>query len=273
MTEEFDDEYTGSDENGGRYLKIGMVNQSIEKLIDFQTSVTQNVFDGKFSITNKFGRNPDTDTATVPEDVWNGGGVYTGFPTNPDELQVVSASASDTGVLTFAYLASSSSTAWQQASVTLNGTTPVNTGVPVWRMHTARYNSGSATEFNVGEITARHRNDNNVVFSKMPIGTSQTYVAAYTVPAGSTGVIKRIFAELIGQSGANAQCALWVRVNGNGPRLRRPFTVTVGNVYVDEIYGGVVLEAGANVVVRMTSVSANNMTLTAGFDLLLIRND
>lgn len=45
----------------------------------------------------KFGRNTEIDTATDPEDVWGGGGLYTGFPTGAaDTVDIVSASADDT---------------------------------------------------------------------------------------------------------------------------------------------------------------------------------
>ena len=55
---------------------------------------------GNFTIDTKFGRNPDIDTGTGPEDIWNGGSTYTGFNATANEnMRVVSTSAQDSGSL------------------------------------------------------------------------------------------------------------------------------------------------------------------------------
>jgi len=224
------------------------------------------------SVVNKFGRNSDIDTGSVPEDLWNGGGVYTGFPTGePEEFVAFSSSASDTGVLTFSYLPDFSATEWLSASVTLNGTTTVNTGITGVRMHTARYNNGSATSFNVGEITVRHITTTANVFSVMPIGRSQTNICAYTIPAGSTGYVRRLFARVIGSNTGQVDGALWVRLQGESPRLRRPFSATTGSSFEERPYGGLAIPAGADVSIRVSNTSANNLDVIGGFDLLVVR--
>lgn len=59
------------------------------------------------SLVLKFGRNPDVDTG-ASEDIWNGGGLYTGFPTtgSAEPLGVASSSANDTAAGTGAITAS-----------------------------------------------------------------------------------------------------------------------------------------------------------------------
>lgn len=220
---------------------------------------------------NKFGRNPDIDTGTVPEDVWNSGGTATGFPTNtPEEIQLVSSSASDTGTVTFSYLASTTSTAYVTASFTLTGTTPVNTGITAWRVHTANYSSGAATTFNVGDITIRQRTTTANVFLIIPVGRSQSNNAGYTVPAGHTAVIKRLFCRVIGATTGQVDGSLWVRALNGSPRLRRPFAASAGAPYQEDIYGGISIPAGTDLTIRISASSANNLEVTAGYDLVLV---
>lgn len=116
---------------------------------DIGIAVSRGLIDGS-SWVLKSGRNPDVDTANVPEDIWNLGGVYTGFPTSePETVQVFSSNAGDTGVLTITYLPTATSTAYVQGTVTLNGTTPVDCSFSAYRVHTAFYTNGASG--NLGE--------------------------------------------------------------------------------------------------------------------------
>jgi hypothetical protein len=242
------------------------------RTVDPEIAISKGLFEG-YSVVNKFGRNSDIDTGSVPEDVWNGGGVYTGFPTgSPEQFEVFSSSASDTGVLTFTYLPTSTSTAYVTATVTLNGTTPVATGVTGYRIHTAQYNNSNATTFNVGEITVRHITTTANIFCKMPIGRSQTNVASYTVPYGYTAYIRRLFCRVIGGTSGIADGALWIRGNGMSPRLRRPFSSATADAFEELPYGGIAVSQQSDIVVRITGVSTNNLDIIAGYDLILIKN-
>jgi hypothetical protein len=249
------------------------IQQDSDAIVTRSVSEEVTIAEGKmtgYSIVNKFGRNPDVDAGS--EDIWNGGGTYTGFPTgSAEEFEVFSSSASDTGTLTFQYLASSTSTAWLSATVTLNGNTPVSTGVTGIRMHTASYSSGSATTFNVGTITIRHKVTTANIFCVMPIGRSQTNVCAYTIPAGHTGYMRRIFGSIRGTGSAIADLDLWVRTLNGSPRLRRPGQIAQ-NAYLDtEIYGGLTIPAMADVTLRATT-SSNNLDIIGGFDLIIVKN-
>ena len=66
---------------------------------DFGTEVARGLYPG-YAISRKFGRNTDIDTTTTPEDIYNGGSVYTGFNATANEnIAVVSSDANDTGTL------------------------------------------------------------------------------------------------------------------------------------------------------------------------------
>lgn len=242
--------------------------RSLESEIDIASGRYQG-----FSVVNKFGRNPDVDTGSTPEDVWNGASIYTGFPTgSPEVFQAFSSNAGDTGVLTFTYLPTTTSTEWLTASVTLNGTTPVSTGVSGYRMHTARYNNGTATGLNLGTITIRHSVTTANIFCVMPIGRSQTAVSGYTIPFGCTGYVRRLFCRVIGSTSGSVNGGLWVRNTGESPRLRRPFSATQGDNFEELPYGGLTIPAQADIIVQISSATANNLDVIAGYDLIVVKN-
>lgn len=220
----------------------------------------------------KFGREPDVDTGNVPVDVWNGGTVYTGFPTGAAEnVQVFSSSASDTGVVTILGLDGDYNRTTR--TVTLTGTTPVTvSGGTMTRIHSANYNNSSGTTFNVGTITARHVTTTANVFFVMPIGRSQTAVSAYTIPAGYTGLLVEGSGSVFGSSTASVDGSFWIREFGRSPRLRRPFTIAHDSPFYDKIYGGISLPEKTDIIARITASSANNVSVTVKYDLLVVPN-
>jgi len=239
---------------------------------DIGLSVARGQVDGA-SWVLKSGRNSVVGTATVPEDIWNGGGAYAGFPlTAPEIVQVFSSSASDTGVLTLLYLPTATSTAYVSGTVTLNGTTPVDCSFSAYRVHSASYNNGSATTGNVGEITVRWKVTTAVVFCKMPIGTNQTYAAGYTIPLNPTGYLYEVFCSLQGSATASVDGALWIRMNGMSFRLRRNFTAATSAAHTENLQGRLTLPALTDIQIRITVCSANNTSVVGGYSILLIEN-
>jgi len=215
----------------------------------------------------KSGRNPNVTSASVPEDIWNGSAVYAGFPLGaPEVLRFSSSSASDTGVVTYMYLASNTSTSYQTATITLNGTTPV-LGVSAWRVHSASYSNAGLT-FNVGTITCQHNVTTANIFFQMPVGTNQTYVSAYTVPFGSTAFVKSVFAGVNTTTSMAVQHALWIRETTKSPRLRRNGSFSNTNNYLDHT---VLLKIPAltDITLRITSTTSNTgQVIVGGFDLI-----
>lgn len=236
----------------------------------FALSVAQGNVSGS-SWVLKSGRNPDIDTATVPEDIWNGGGAYAGFPlTAPETVQAFSSSASDTGVLTITYLPSATATAYVQGSVTLTGTTPVDFPFTAYRVHSAFYTDGVSG--NIGEITVRWKVTTSVVFLKLPIGTNQSYMAGYTVPFAATGYIYDVFCSIQGSATASVDGALWIRLSGAQYRLRRNFNAASGFAYRESLDGRLVLPALTDIQMRITNCSANNTPVVGGYTILIVRD-
>jgi len=81
-----------------------------------------------YSVSTKFGRNSDIDTGSTPEDMWNGGGEYTGFnPTQNRNIEINSTDGNDTGSL----ITSGTATGGSSSTIEDTGATFVSDGVAV----------------------------------------------------------------------------------------------------------------------------------------------
>lgn len=110
----------------GTYVNVGVNNVGALNVSNFLLDVAREKYTN-YRIDTKFGRNLDIDTGTH-EDVWNGGGLYTGHNATANEnLETLSSSASDTGSLV------SSGTATGGSTTTLvdTGATFITDGVAV----------------------------------------------------------------------------------------------------------------------------------------------
>lgn len=105
-----------------RYNKGGALLTS-----EFGTEVSLGVV-SNYSINTKFGRNGDIDTNSDPEDVWAGGGNYTGFnATGNENIEVLSSDADDQGSL----VSSGTATGGSSTTIVDSGADFVSDGVAV----------------------------------------------------------------------------------------------------------------------------------------------
>lgn len=250
--------------------------RSISDEIDIARGLRRGYF-----IRNAFGRNPDIDTGTVPEDLWNGGGVYTGFPTgSAEKVTVVSSSVNDTsagsGARTVKIFGLDANYALQEETVTLNGQSLVDSVNTYTRIYRARViTSGSSnTAFNAGTITIAHKITTANIFCVMPIGYNQTAIGIYTIPANNIGLLRsfRVFIDKTAGGSPTAQGALWIREFGASPRLNRMFSLSQSAPVIDEIYGGLLLPAKTDIAIRITSVSTNDIVCTGSMDFVVVES-
>lgn len=89
----------GSDDATAVFRNVSVNQGSALLTADFGTEIARGLVSG-YRLNKKFGRNADIDTASTPEDVWNGGGIYTGFNcTAAQTLEFFSDNAADSGSL------------------------------------------------------------------------------------------------------------------------------------------------------------------------------
>jgi len=232
-------------------------------------SGTLNFYDAGASTTPK---TVYSDSASVPEDSWDAGSTYTGFPISAAAAEVVSTNVGDTGTLFYSYLASDTSTTYVTASVTLNGTAPVSLGHNVWRCNFMFYDSGNDTTFNLGTISLYHTATPTNIFCTIRPSYSQSFCSAYTVPFGYKGYIDRITANVRGSAAASIDGFFWWRPFGLSPRLRQAFNASFGSLYFDDIDYLFQIPARTDLIPRITFASANNLEVQTSYRLVLVKD-
>lgn len=247
----------------------------IVRAVDFEFDVAASRAQG-MSIVNKFGRNTDVDSGTVPEDIWEGGGVYTGWATAAETLQVFSSSAADasagTGARTLRIMGLDANYVAQNETVTLNGTTPVTTTNTFIRVHSASVQSAGSGGVNAGTLTVRQSTTTTNIFLLLQIGVNQSNSSAYTIPAGQTGYMRKLHGSIRGGTSSALDAGIWTRSFGGVFRQRRPFVIAYGTQFIDEIYGGLVFTEKSDIILRITASNGNNLDVVGGYDLLLVDN-
>lgn len=94
---------------------------------NFLFEAARGFYDG-INVNDAFGRNPDIDTGSAPEDIWNGGGIYTGMNSTQNEnLQTFSSNSNDVGTL----VSSGTSDSGTTTTLTDSSATFVTDGVAV----------------------------------------------------------------------------------------------------------------------------------------------
>ncbi len=227
----------------------------------------------------KYGRNPDIDTGSTPEDVWNGGGLYTGFPASAETLDVVSSSASDdiasTGTQKLTLHGLDADYAEITEEVTLEGTTPVTTSQAFLRCSRAKVSQCGSNGTNVGTITV-DQSTSGAVMAVLPAGYGTTVIAAWTVPADKTALCVGFRVRMVRLNGSagSAEVGLWTDPGG-GNCWKADQVVSVSNglgVTENPVFPATYAEK-TDLVVRVADVSDNNTFVDASFDLLLIPNE
>ena len=169
-----------------------------------------------YELFEKFGKNFNIGTGTDPEDVWNGGGEYTGFPTQTETLEISSDNAADTAgsgtgawTVEISGLLDATFTQLPSVTVSLDGNPAgagswVSLGAGLYHRAGTRIKVKTAGTLgaNVGSLTLRHTTTTANIFAVVPPLLNRTAIGAWTVPLGKTLYINRLFASMARASGA-----------------------------------------------------------------------
>jgi hypothetical protein len=215
-----------------------------------------------------FGHNPLVTTMSDPEDVWEGGGLYTGFPA---EDEIITLSSSDPGD-DQDWEIQGLDTDWNRQTVTItaDGTNLVDSLVTFRRVYRV-INRGSTN--NAGIITVAHKTTTANIFAAIPIGVNQAQAAIFTVPAGMSVYVQHLSATLLKEGGAtfdrDADIYFMVREPGQVFRPQLSFGISNAAPFEHPVYGGFKCPEKTDIVMRVIQVS-NDTGVFASFDLLCV---
>jgi len=240
-----------------------------------ENHVAEGRMDGR-SYVHLYGRNPSVSSGTVPEDVWNVGGVYAGFSTEVETLSIVSTSTADdivgTGTRTVRVYGLDANYDAQEEDVDLDGTTPVttvNTYLRCWKVLGIASGTGGT---NAGDITINHSTTTANVFGKILAGKNTTHQCIYTVPAGFTAYVVSYEAAML-DNGSNRSIMTGYSKDNNGNELEiRPFIITTTYNSSFHIHGGLPIPEKTDLAMRVSSVSGSNADITGSFEIRQVRN-
>lgn len=239
--------------------------------VPFLTAVAMGLVPG-YKRASAIGYNASIDTATVPEDVWEGGGLFPWINT-PTQCQVRSTSALDTaagtGLRSVEVAALDSTGAEATVVVALNGTTPVQLPALITASNGMRGMSVGSLENNQGDIILEDTSGAQLR-GIMKAGEGASHQAPYTVPTGYQFILPQMVIDISNPTGAAAQFVQMRTYFRAGPTAVARNTLILGaSTYVPYphmIDPPIVLPAGFRFSMRVTSVSANGVIVTAGWN-------
>ena len=240
---------------------------------DWSLEVAEGAF-AKYHAVAKFGRNPDVDTGT--EDIWSQGGTWVP-PTAARVHAIVSSSTDDapagTGALTVSVNGLDGSYAEVTETVTLNGTSAVNTAnsyVIIHRMIVLTAGSGGT---NAGTITATAATDATVTAS-IQAAKGQTQMAIYQVPAGHSAYLYSYGGSYNGGSNSSVTIELYARPFGGAWNLKGSLgLMATGSNFGARTYR-FPLRFSEKTIIRLAATTDTvNCNVIGHFDMLLEDDD
>lgn len=249
-------------------------------MYDFGLQASQGFIEGVQTLL-RTGFNPDIDTATTPEDIWTGGGIWVP-PTASRVHDIVSTDATDTaagaGARTISIVGLRE---WDQKEtseiVTLNGLTPVQTVNSYVMINRLRAETSGATLTNAGDITATAQVDATVT-AVISANNGESSMAIYGISALQAMHFRSFSSWLVDTGGVANEIRLQAAFQLNSDQPDSPFIDAVelgifaqGTSYMPFILDPpAILEGPAIVKVRCVAVTANNAAIGAGFNGYLI---
>lgn len=155
--------------------------------------------------------------------------------------------------------------------VVLDGLTPVTTALEYVRQHRARI-FGSNTTGAEGTITSTAQTDGTIT-CQVVNGNNQTLMAIYTVPIDKIGFITRVWGSFSKKQAAVSNIQLFAgALDGIGYILLPVSISTVGSSHFDHPFPVPLMALGGSDLWVRADSDANDVGISAGFDIILVDN-
>lgn len=239
---------------------------------DFRLSVAMGMYPG-YLVVDKFGENPQVDTGTAPEDIWEGGGLYNYDADGTAPIvSLISDDSGDTQPIMVQGLDIDCNEVTQ--TITLTGDTRVALDIPLWRVY--RMRNVGATSFagtvycytGTGGVPAAA-----AIRAIVNGANNQTLMCIYTVPRGKVAFMFRgEVGASRGVTAGEARCAFFVRRFGGIFNIRKRVNLSNAGTSIYADYRSFPVPVPAQTDLRLTveSVSANGMGIFGTIDMLVV---
>lgn len=273
-------------------LEVTMMVNEVQNSLKFSGSTKQNNVDFPFKVGSgqesghssdiKYGANPDISSGSAPEDIWAGGGDYTGMPdhsASAETIDVYSDDANDTsagtGARTARLFGLDENWMEQEEDVIMNGVTPVTT-IGLWhRMNKIKVITGGTVGHNIGSITAEHTTTSANVFAVMPPTANSSIIGGYTVPVGKRLFLLKASTHIARANGGLGSALYSIRTREEGGVFQSLRWATITTAFADVI--DIKTAEGpypekTDIKFRIEEVSSNGTIASCEFEYMLIDN-
>jgi len=233
-----------------------------------------------YAYVDKFGENPEIDSSTAPEDVWEFGGLYPYDQFGLAPIQFVSSSdAGDTGQRISVQGLDIKGNLVDQEIIT-DGQSNVALPTALWRVFRMENNSDSGGDL-VGTLFCHTDPDPTAgvplaanVRAIITNGNNQTLMALYTIPKGKIGFLYRgeFGVSREAASGASVQCAYYSRRLGKVFKIKKRIDLQTSgsSLYQDNRSFPDIIPDLTDIRLTVESVSTNDIGIFATFDLMIV---
>jgi hypothetical protein len=232
--------------------------------------MTHGVISPAQTVIHKFGNNPKIDTATVPEDIWDGSLAYP-FPAVAAAGTIVSDSGDDatggTGAKTVRVMGVDANWADISEDIGLNGVTPVALANEYLRIYRAYVITVGTEETNAGNIAIAV---GGTTIAQISAGQGQTLMAIFTTAAGETWQMLSWYAAISGKTAAKAEVALQTRTFGGAWRTKMLTQVSETSPLDYTFPVPFIIAPKTDIRVRVLDVAANDTEVSSTFGMVMI---